>query len=113
MSKQMIIVSWMLGLMIIVINIYFLSTSFVDWLVESSLPKSGRVIISIIVFPLMAIYIISIGYLTLRKDTVITFIPASDSTPIEMEKGVHRCTGDGENEAVPYREDLADIPFPE
>ena len=112
-SKQIIIVSWLLGLMIVGINIYFLSTSFTDWLLKSSLPKAGRIIIGIIVFPLMAIYIIAVGYLTLRKDTVVTFALASDKTPIEMEKGLHICSGDGENEVVPYREDLADIPFPE
>jgi hypothetical protein len=94
--------------MIIGINVYFLSTSFVDWLIKSSLPKSGRVIIGIMVFPLMAIYIISIGYLTLRKDTVVTFVPASDS-----EQGVHIKNGNTQNEVVPYREDLADIPLPE
>ncbi|XP_078169809.1 metal transporter Nramp5-like [Carex rostrata] len=112
-SIWIIIISWLLGLMIIGINIYFLSTSFTDWLLKSSLPKAGRVIIGIIVFPLMAIYIIAVGYLTFRKDTVITFAPASDKMQIEMEKGVHICSGDGENEVVPYREDLADIPFPE
>ncbi|KAJ4809563.1 Metal transporter Nramp5 [Rhynchospora pubera] len=112
-SILIIIVSWLLGLMTIGINIYFLSTSFVDWLIKSNLHKVGRIIIGIIVFPLMAIYLISVVYLTLRKDTVITFTPASESTQIEMEKGVHRCHNDGENEVVPYREDLADIPFSE
>jgi natural resistance-associated macrophage protein len=113
-SIWIIIISWLLGLMIISINIFFLSTSFVNWLLKSTLPKAGRVIIGIVVFPLMAIYIIALGYLTLRKDTVVTFAPASDKVQIEMEKGVHMiCSGDGENEVVPYREDLADVPFPE
>ncbi|KAF3341832.1 metal transporter Nramp5-like protein [Carex littledalei] len=97
-SIWIIIISWLLGLMIISINIYFLSTSFTDWLLKSSLPKAGRVIIGIVVFPLMAIYIIAIGYLTLRKDTVVTFASASDKAPVEMEKGAHICSGDGENE---------------
>ncbi|KAJ3709249.1 hypothetical protein LUZ61_012954 [Rhynchospora tenuis] len=112
-SILVIIISWVLGLMIIGINIFFLSTSFVDWLINSSLPKAGRVVMGVIVFPLMAIYIIAVGYLALRKDNVVTFKTGSDLVQIEMEKGVHICNGDGENEAVPYREDLADIPFSE
>ncbi|KAJ4749078.1 Metal transporter Nramp5 [Rhynchospora pubera] len=112
-SILVIIISWALGLMIIGINIYFLSTSFVDWLINSSLPKAGRVMMGAIVFPLMAIYIIAVGYLTVRKDNVVTSKTGSDLVQMEMEKGVHKCNGDGENEAVPYREDLADIPFSE
>ncbi|KAJ3683473.1 hypothetical protein LUZ60_013700 [Juncus effusus] len=109
-SIYIIITSWMLGVMLVGINVYFLSTSFVDWLIKNGLPKYANVMIGIIVFPLMAIYIIAVIYLTFRKDKVDTFTMNSQ---IEMEKGVHRCTGEDENEPVPYREDLADIPFPE
>ncbi|KAJ1704591.1 hypothetical protein LUZ63_004370 [Rhynchospora breviuscula] len=112
-SILVIIISWALGLMIIGINIYFLSTSFVNWLINSNLPKAGRVVMGAIVFPLMVIYIIAVGYLALRKDNVVTSKTRSDLVQSEMEKGVHKCNGDGEDEAVPYREDLADIPFSE
>nr|WMV64478.1 metal transporter NRAMP5 [Iris lactea] len=105
-SIYIIVISWVLGALIIGINIYYLSTGFVDWIIHNSLPKVANVFIGIIVFPLMAIYILSVLYLTFRKDTAVTF-DASDS--VEVEKGgLQRST-----EVVPYREDLADIPFPE
>jgi len=104
---QIIVISWILGTCIIGINIYYLSTGFVDWIIHNSLPKVANVFIGIIVFPLMAIYIISVLYLTFRKDTAVTFTDPSDLT--EVEKGLHnRAT-----EVVPYREDLADIPLPQ
>uniref|UniRef100_A0A1D1Y0P3 Metal transporter Nramp5 n=1 Tax=Anthurium amnicola TaxID=1678845 RepID=A0A1D1Y0P3_9ARAE len=108
-SVYIIVVSWILGLGIIGINIYYLSTGFVGWLIHSSLHKVANVFISIIVFPLMAIYILSVFYLMIRKDIVETFIETRDSLQIEMEKGTH---GAAESDTVPYREDLADIPLP-
>ncbi|XP_072969349.1 metal transporter Nramp5-like [Typha angustifolia] len=113
-SIYVIIVSWILGLCIIGINIYFLSTSFVGWLIHSSsLPKFANVLIGIIVFPLMAAYIIVIIYLTFRKDTVVTFTAPSDASQTEMEAGINRHDGNKSYEVVPYREDIADIPLPD
>ncbi|XP_038978130.1 metal transporter Nramp5-like [Phoenix dactylifera] len=111
-SIFIIIVSWILGLGIIGINIYFLSTQFVEWLIHSSLPKVANVFIGIIVFPLMAIYILAVTYLTFRKDAAVTFVDTPDSQQIEMEKGMHCAEGNRGNGAVPYREDLSDIPLP-
>ncbi|WOL15635.1 metal transporter Nramp5-like [Canna indica] len=107
-SIYILVISWILGYGIIGINIYFLSTSFVDWIIHSTLPKAVTVLIGIVVFPLMAVYILSVIYLTFRKDTVVTFIDASDATMKEMENGVE---GNRGSEVVPYREDLAEVPF--
>lgn len=93
--------------MIMGINIYYLSTGFVDWIIHNSLPKVANVFIGIIVFPLMAIYIISVLYLTFRKDTAVTFIDTSNST--ELESGMHSRA----REVVPFREDLVDITLPQ
>jgi natural resistance-associated macrophage protein len=73
----------------------------------------ANVFIGIIVFPLMAIYILSIIYLTFRKDTVETFIETKNDTVTEnqVEKGMDH--GQLELSHVPYRQDLADIPLPE
>ncbi|XP_020248799.1 metal transporter Nramp5-like isoform X2 [Asparagus officinalis] len=106
-SIYIIIISWILGALIIGINIYYLSTGFVDWIIHNSLPKVANVGVGVIVFPLMAIYILSVLYLTFRKDSMVTFVNASDQ-PTELEKGTHKGP-----EVVPFREDLADIPFPE
>ncbi|KAK1300113.1 Metal transporter Nramp5 [Acorus calamus] len=107
---SIIIISWILGLCIIGINIYYLSTGFVDWLIHNSLPVVGNVFVGIIVFPIMAIYILSVIYLMFRKDRTVTFIDMSvESNQIEMEKGAEERTIDH----APYREDLADIPLPQ
>ncbi|XP_062098754.1 metal transporter Nramp6.1-like [Humulus lupulus] len=113
-SIFIIVVSWILGFGIIGINVYYLITAFVGWLIHSTLPKVANVFIGILVFPLMAIYVIAVIYLTFRKDVVVTYIPPAKHDPIaqtQMENGqsfdpnTMPCT-------VPYREDLADIPLP-
>ncbi|KVH94766.1 Natural resistance-associated macrophage protein [Cynara cardunculus var. scolymus] len=105
-----------IGLGIIGINIYYLTTSFVDWLIHSSLPKVANVFIGIIVFPIMAVYILSVLYLMFRKDVVVTFVEPTKRDPnaqVSMENGENNTDKAQELTNVPYREDLADIPFPE
>lgn len=111
---QIIVISWILGLGIIGINVYYLSTAFVGWLIHSSLPKVANVFIGIIVFPLMALYVTAVIYLTFRKDTVKTYIETKNDPAMQthMEKGFMD-NGQLELNHVPYREDLADIPLPE
>ncbi|KAM6559411.1 hypothetical protein CsatA_028650 [Cannabis sativa] len=109
---SIIVVSWILGFGIIGINIYYLTTAFVGWLIHSTLPKVANVFIGILVFPLMAIYIISVIYLTLRKDVVETYIQPAKNDPIaqtQMENG----QSFDPNTMIHYREDLADIPLPQ
>nr|CAB3452536.1 unnamed protein product [Digitaria exilis] len=109
-SIYIIVFSWFLGLLIIGINMYFLSTSFVGWLIHNTLPKYANVLVGLLVFPLMLIYIIAVIYLTFRKDTVVTYV--ADSTQIDAEKA--KAAGEEEDDQpVPFREDLADIPLPE
>ncbi|KAF4386298.1 hypothetical protein G4B88_003515 [Cannabis sativa] len=109
---SIIVVSWILGFGIIGINIYYLTTAFVGWLIHSTLPKVANVFIGILVFPLMAIYIIAVIYLTLRKDVVETYIQPVKNDPIaqtQMENG----QSFDPNTMIHYREDLADIPLPQ
>lgn len=111
-SIYIIVISWTLGAGIIGINIYYLSTGFVDWLIHNNLPKVANVFVGILVFPLMAIYILAIIYLTVRKDTVVTFIAPTKNDPAaqnQMESGITNTHGP----PAPFREDLADIPLPE
>ncbi|XP_061970416.1 metal transporter Nramp7.2-like [Populus nigra] len=115
-SIYIIVISWILGLGIIGINIYYLSTGFVGWLIDNNLPKVGNVFIAIIVFPLMAIYILAVIYLTFRKDSVGTFLGPNKNDPQQqanMENGLTKSTEGPEMDRVPYREDLADIALPE
>jgi hypothetical protein len=96
--------------MLIGINVYFLSTSFVGWLISNSLPKYANVLVGIAVFPLMLVYVVAVVYLTFRKDTVITFV--ADSSKADTEKAADGDMEEDADEPVPYREDLADIPLP-
>ena len=107
--------SWVLGLGIISINIYYLTTAFVDWLIHSTFPKVANVFIGILAFPLMAIYILLVIYLMFRKDVVTTFIEPTKLDPsaqISMESGQYDVDRRDLMNA-PYREDLADIPLPQ
>ncbi|KAK2659452.1 hypothetical protein Ddye_005985 [Dipteronia dyeriana] len=111
-SIIVIVISWILGLAIIGINFYYLSTAFVDWIIHNNLPKVGNVFIGILVFPLMAVYLIAVIYLMFRKDTVVTFIEPKDDpvAQVQMENGLGNSTGPMDR--LHYREDLADIPLP-
>ncbi|KAJ1382544.1 NRAMP family [Sesbania bispinosa] len=113
-SLIIIIISWILGFGIIGINVYYLSTAFVSWLIHNNLPKVANVFIGIIVFPLMTMYIISVIYLTFRKDSVKIFVEMKNDPVIQthMEKGILE-NGQLELSHAHYREDLADIPLPE
>ncbi|XP_039174315.1 metal transporter Nramp5 [Eucalyptus grandis] len=112
-SIYIIVISWILGVGLIGINIYYLSTGFVGWLINNSVPKVANVFIGILVFPLMAVYIVAVIYLTFRKDTIVTFSddPVKHATAMAIELG-HGNSGKSPDR-LPYREDLADIPFPE
>lgn len=72
-SKLLLVVAWIVGWCIIVVNIYYLSSGFVSWLVHNSLPKIASIFIGIVVFPLMALYTVSILYLTFRRDKKVTY----------------------------------------
>jgi hypothetical protein len=111
-----VVISWILGAGIIGINIYYLSTGFVGWLIHNNLPKIANVFVGIMVFPLMAIYILAVIYLTFRKDTVVTFVkPVKHDLKAQnnMEIGQSNSNELVELEHIPYREDLADIQLPE
>ncbi|GMJ15190.1 natural resistance-associated macrophage protein 1 [Hibiscus trionum] len=88
-SKIIIVISWSLGLGIIGINVYYLTTAFVDWLVHNDLPKVGNVFIGIIVFPLMAVYIIAVIYLTFRKDVVVTYMEPQKDEQVAQAASDH------------------------
>ncbi|CAH1431205.1 unnamed protein product [Lactuca virosa] len=114
-SIFIILFSWALGLGIIGINIYYLSTAFVDWLIHSTWPKVANVFIAILVFPVMAAYVLSVIYLMLRKDVVVTYIEPSKGDPIAQDSMESGNDADRRPELTnaPYREDLSDIPFPQ
>nr|POF16233.1 metal transporter nramp5 [Quercus suber] len=114
---QVIVISWILGMGIIGINIYYLSTGFVGWLIHNNLPKVANVFVGLLVFPLMLIYILAVIYLTFRKNTVVTFVePVKHDHLVaqnNMEHGLGNSCEVGKLDHISYREDFADIPLPE
>nr|BDO22864.1 manganese and cadmium transporter [Oryza sativa Indica Group]BDO22865.1 manganese and cadmium transporter [Oryza sativa Indica Group] len=112
-SIYIIVFSWFLGLLIIGINMYFLSTSFVGWLIHNDLPKYANVLVGAAVFPFMLVYIVAVVYLTIRKDSVVTFVADSSlATVVDAEKADAGDLAVDDDEPLPYRDDLADIPLP-
>ena len=82
---QIIWFSWILGFIIIGINIYFLSSKLVGWIFHNSMPIYASVLIAIVVFPLMLLYISAVIYLTFRKDT-IKFALRGELQAVETDK---------------------------
>ncbi|PIA47975.1 hypothetical protein AQUCO_01400519v1, partial [Aquilegia coerulea] len=111
-SIYIIVISWIFGLCLIGINIYYLSSDFIDWLIHNKLPKVANVFIGLVVCPLMVLYVISVIYLAFRKDTAVTYVDTSKSDPIaqiQMEKGIEPSDDAHTSDDIPYREDLADM----
>lgn len=67
---QIVGFSWTLGFIIIGINVYFLSSKLIGWILHNSLPIYANVLVGVTLFPLMLLYIAAVVYLTFRKDTV-------------------------------------------
>ncbi|GLT84959.1 hypothetical protein SLE2022_031650 [Rubroshorea leprosula] len=105
-SLVIIVISWILSLGMVGINVYYLSTAFVSWLIHSHLLMVGKVFIGIIVFLLMAIYILAIIYLSFRMDKVVTYV--EPTKPHQIESGLNQV-----DTCVPYRKDLAETPLPD
>jgi manganese transport protein len=66
---QIIGFSWTLGFIIIGINVYFLSSKLVGWILHNSLPIYANILVGLTLFPLMLLYVAAVIYLTFRKDT--------------------------------------------
>nr|WNH25165.1 natural resistance-associated macrophage protein 7 [Fagopyrum tataricum] len=106
-SIYVIVFSWVFGVALIAVNLEFLVQWSWDKLHQSTLPRAMNVFLSIIVCALFFIYIVAMIYLAFRKDTIEFFgiDKIHADAQITMEKGVDN------SQAVPYREDLADIPL--
>ncbi|XP_039772423.1 metal transporter Nramp4-like isoform X2 [Panicum virgatum] len=82
-------VTWILSTVIMGINIYSFSTSFISWLVHSELPRILSAIISTLVFPFMAAYIAALIYLVFKKVNVSVPLPTtsvSSETEVEVRR---------------------------
>lgn len=65
---QLSAVTWMIGSMIMVINIYFISSSFIKLLLHSKLKLVYAIFAGILGFSGLLIYLAAIAYLIIRKN---------------------------------------------
>ncbi|KAH7415499.1 hypothetical protein KP509_14G048600 [Ceratopteris richardii] len=65
------VATWMIGSLIILVNIYFLGETFYEWLrPKSAISLVGKVFIGIASFGALLAYLFAVLYLTFRKDKV-------------------------------------------
>ncbi|XP_004486618.1 metal transporter Nramp1 isoform X2 [Cicer arietinum] len=67
-STMISTVTWIVGSLIMVINIYYLMTGFIKLLLHSDIEMVAKVFLGILGFSGMALYLAGIGYLVLRKN---------------------------------------------
>ncbi|KAL6888607.1 hypothetical protein ACP4OV_009633 [Aristida adscensionis] len=109
-SIYTVVIVWILSFALIVVNTYFLVWTYVDWMIHNHLPKYANALISIVVFALMAAYLVAIVYLTFRRDTVATYVPVSNRAQGQAEAGTSMALASAADadQPPPFRKDLAD-----
>ena len=65
---QITAITWIIGSLLMAINIYYLSSGFIDFLLHSNLKLVAAVFIVIVGFSGMLLYMGGIGYLVFRKN---------------------------------------------
>ncbi|KAJ7286623.1 hypothetical protein O6H91_Y327200 [Diphasiastrum complanatum] len=73
-SRMVAYTTWAIGFIIMAINMYFLISTFLKWLLGGHVNKVASVFLGIIVFSCMLLYLGSIGYLAVRTDKEITYL---------------------------------------
>ncbi|KAI4355822.1 hypothetical protein L6164_004559 [Bauhinia variegata] len=71
-SKTISAVTWVIGSLIMAINIYFLLTNFIKLLLHSHIEVVGKVFLGILGFSGVALYLAGIAYLVFRKNREAT-----------------------------------------
>ena len=97
MNVQLSAVTWLIGSLIMVINIYFIAISFIKLLLHSKLKLVAAILCGILGFSGLLIYLASIAYLILRKNR--------ESTQLLVLTR-------GEDQQLP-REDLVNMQLPQ
>ncbi|XP_051195404.1 metal transporter NRAT1 [Lolium perenne] len=109
-SIYTVVIAWALSAALIVVNTYFLVWTYVDWLGHNHMARYANALLSIVVFALMAAYLVAVVYLTFRKDTVVTYVPLAERVQGQAEAGKAPASASSEDgdQPAPYRRDLAD-----
>ncbi|KAJ1428498.1 NRAMP family [Sesbania bispinosa] len=102
-------ITWIIGSLIMAINIYYLITGFIKLLLRSHFEVVAKVFLGILGFSGMAIYLAGIAYLVLRKNKEATHLLALTAPESQqMENG----QGNGSIYCLP-REDIVSMQLPQ
>nr|CCM80484.1 Nramp1.1 [Psychotria gabriellae] len=92
------LVSWLLGFCSISINLYFLSTSLLGWIISNKMPMATRILAGIFIVPLMMLYMGMVAYLTLKPETPSpdpTFLDVDSNNEAEVQQRRMDCNNAG------------------
>ncbi|KAG9459472.1 hypothetical protein H6P81_003980 [Aristolochia fimbriata] len=106
-SKKVSSLTWMIGLLIMGINIYYIVTSFVNLLLHSGLRTVAVVFAGIFGFSGLLIYMAGIIYLVVRKNKEITPLLAMEQAEIGQT-----CNNSDDQRDIHHREDIASMQLP-
>ena len=73
---QITVLTWIIGLLIMAINIYYLMGRFIDVLLHNDLHLAAVVLIGVLGFSGVALYLAGIAYLVLKKTKKISHLLA-------------------------------------
>ncbi|KAI9084509.1 hypothetical protein K1719_033497 [Acacia pycnantha] len=108
-SFALSVVTWIIGSLIMAINIFYLLTSFVKLLLHSDLKMVGKVFVGMLGFSGIAVYLAGIAYLVFRKNkkaTHLLSLPTPENRQMENEQG------NGSMYCLP-REDIVSMQLPQ
>ncbi|CAL1376878.1 unnamed protein product [Linum trigynum] len=108
-SKMISALTWIIGLFIMAINLYYLVTGFIDILFHGHLKLAASIPLGIVGFAGMGLYLAAIGYLVFRKNKESSHLLAL-TTP--EAQGTSNGAGDGSVDNLP-REDIVRMQLPE
>ncbi|ERM99240.1 hypothetical protein AMTR_s00092p00132440 [Amborella trichopoda] len=107
---SLMVVTWIIGSAIMVINVYYLVTGFVKFLIKGELSIVATVFVGILGFSGMAMYLAGVAYLVIRRDQKVTYL-LSPEAPC-LVRGDDTQAGNGEIVALP-REDIVSMQLPQ
>nr|GMD58313.1 metal transporter Nramp5-like isoform X1 [Ipomoea batatas] len=87
-SKMVTVITWLLGFCSIGVNIYFLSRSLFGWLTSKKMPRAVSIFSTVMICPVMVLYVAMLAYLTLKPEATSKSVQSSEASStgtVEME----------------------------
>ncbi|KAH9667456.1 metal transporter Nramp1 [Citrus sinensis] len=107
-SSKITAITWIIGSLIMIINVYYLATSFIKFLFHGNLKLVEVVFLGIFGFSAMAVYLAGVAYLVLRKNKEASHLLAL--TTHENQHSTNE-SGNASLYSLP-REDIASMQLP-